>query len=153
MAAETGSGKTHSFLVPLIDKLCNEHDESANVASSDQGVSQPRKISLVLCPNVTLADQAVRMANGLCGENGEPLLSVVSLCGRQVLMLLLFGFGYRMMQLYGVTCITRWMWFTFSFRCAYQMFVILFSHKKTNFDCRDGQLMNLILLFRHQLLF
>ncbi|CAN6727248.1 unnamed protein product [Malus baccata var. baccata] len=85
VAAETGSGKTHSFLVPLIDKLCNanEHDESANVASSDQGVSQPRKISLVLCPNVTLADQVVRMANGLCGENGEPLLSVVSLCGRQ----------------------------------------------------------------------
>ncbi|XP_068332961.1 DEAD-box ATP-dependent RNA helicase 22 [Pyrus communis] len=83
VAAETGSGKTHSFLVPLIDKLCNEHDESANVASSDQGVSQPRKISLVLCPNVTLADQAVRMANGLRGENGEPLLSVVSLCGRQ----------------------------------------------------------------------
>ncbi|XP_070671265.1 DEAD-box ATP-dependent RNA helicase 22-like isoform X2 [Malus domestica] len=84
VAAETGSGKTHSFLVPLIDKLCNEHHEFANVASSDQGMSQPRQVSLVLCPNVTLADQVVRMANGLCGENGEPLLSVVSLCGRQV---------------------------------------------------------------------
>ncbi|KAM2636218.1 hypothetical protein EV1_020875 [Malus domestica] len=83
VAAETGSGKTHSFLVPLIDKLCNEHHEFANVASSDQGMSQPRQVSLVLCPNVTLADQVVRMANGLCGENGEPLLSVVSLCGRQ----------------------------------------------------------------------
>ncbi|KAL6294586.1 hypothetical protein ACE6H2_002728 [Prunus campanulata] len=83
VAAETGSGKTHSFLVPLIDKLCNEQNDSANIASSDQGVSQPRKISLVLCPNVTLSEQVVRMADGLCDENGKPLLSVVSLCGRQ----------------------------------------------------------------------
>ncbi|KAI5352457.1 hypothetical protein L3X38_005348 [Prunus dulcis] len=83
VAAETGSGKTHSFLVPLIDKLCNEQNDSANIASSDQGVSQPRKISLVLCPNVTLSEQVVRMSDGLCDENGKPLLSVVSLCGRQ----------------------------------------------------------------------
>lgn len=89
VAAETGSGKTHSFLVPLIDKLCNEQDDSGNAADSDQGVSPVRKISLVLCPNVTLCDQVVRMANGLCGENGEPLLRATSLCGRQVLMLLL----------------------------------------------------------------
>lgn len=88
VAAETGSGKTHSFLVPLIDKLCNERDDSGNAADSDQGVSPVRKISLVLCPNVTLCDQVVRMANGLCGENGEPLLRATSLCGRQVLMLL-----------------------------------------------------------------
>ncbi|XP_050373361.1 DEAD-box ATP-dependent RNA helicase 22 [Argentina anserina] len=83
VAAETGSGKTHSFLVPLIDKLCNEQEEFGNAADSDQGVSSVRKISLVLCPNVTLCDQVVRMANGLCGENGEPLLRATSICGRQ----------------------------------------------------------------------
>ncbi|XP_061991130.1 DEAD-box ATP-dependent RNA helicase 22 [Rosa rugosa] len=83
VAAETGSGKTHSFLVPLINKLCNEQEEPGNAADSDQGVSPVRKISLVLCPNVTLCDQVVRMANGLCGENGEPLLRATSLCGRQ----------------------------------------------------------------------
>lgn len=92
VAAETGSGKTHSFLVPLIDKLCNEQNDSANISSSDQGVSQPRKISLVLCPNVTLSEQVVRMADGLCDENGKPLLSVVSLCGRQVLIVFIILF-------------------------------------------------------------
>lgn len=83
VAAETGSGKTHSFLVPLIDKLCNEQDDSGNATDSAKGESPVRKISLVLCPNVTLCDQVVRMANGLCGENGEPLLRATSLCGRQ----------------------------------------------------------------------
>ncbi|BBG94127.1 DEA(D/H)-box RNA helicase family protein [Prunus dulcis] len=103
VAAETGSGKTHSFLVPLIDKLCNEQNDSANIASSDQGVSQPRKISLVLCPNVTLSEQVVRMADGLCDENGKPLLSVVSLCGRQVFdeadMLLSGGYQNKVIRL------------------------------------------------------
>ncbi|XP_024023930.1 DEAD-box ATP-dependent RNA helicase 22 isoform X2 [Morus notabilis] len=82
VAAETGSGKTHGYLVPLIDRLCNAQDDSDNVAS-DQGVSAPRKLCLVLCPNVTLCEQVVRMANVLCGDDGQPLLTAAAVCGRQ----------------------------------------------------------------------
>ncbi|PON46578.1 DEAD-box ATP-dependent RNA helicase [Parasponia andersonii] len=82
VAAETGSGKTHSYLVPLIDRLCTGEDDSGNVAS-EQGESPPRKVSLVLCPNVTLCEQVVRMANDLCGDDGQPLLTVAAVCGRQ----------------------------------------------------------------------
>ncbi|KAL5552955.1 hypothetical protein UlMin_040356 [Ulmus minor] len=82
IAAETGSGKTHSYLIPLIDRLCNEHESSEN-RSYDKEVYVPHKLSLVLCPNVTLCEQVVRMANGLCGEDGQPLLAVSAVCGRQ----------------------------------------------------------------------
>ncbi|XP_050203462.1 DEAD-box ATP-dependent RNA helicase 22 [Mercurialis annua] len=79
VAAETGSGKTHAYLVPLIEKLCSPlplDDEDG--ASNDE-----LRLSLVLCPNVLLCEQVVRMANGLCDDNGEPLLNVSSLGGRQ----------------------------------------------------------------------
>ncbi|KAL8241608.1 hypothetical protein R6Q59_011910 [Mikania micrantha] len=72
VAAETGSGKTHGYLVPLFHKhLCTtttENDED---------------ISLVLCPNVMLCEQVVRMATSICNQNGQPLLRVATVCGRQ----------------------------------------------------------------------
>ncbi|KAI3433104.1 uncharacterized protein J3R85_007309 [Psidium guajava] len=77
IAAETGSGKTHGYLVPLIDRLCNAHD----VDAGEQSILHS-KILLVLCPNVMLCEQVVRMASDLCGENGEPLLRVAAVCGR-----------------------------------------------------------------------
>ncbi|PWA46732.1 DNA/RNA helicase, DEAD/DEAH box type, N-terminal [Artemisia annua] len=40
-------------------------------------------MSLVLCPNVMLCEQVVRMANCICDDNGEPLLRVAAVCGRQ----------------------------------------------------------------------
>lgn len=85
IAAETGSGKTHGYLVPLIDRLGRTPDNSEE-ALPDEVVKKSRRISLVLCPNVMLCEQVVRMANGLCNQNGEPLLSVAAICGRQVLM-------------------------------------------------------------------
>lgn len=85
VAAETGSGKTHTYLVPLIDKLCNPLDHPKE-SDSDQGLVPPHRLSLVLCPNVLLCEQVVRMANDLCDDNGEPLLKVTAVCGRQVLM-------------------------------------------------------------------
>lgn len=81
VAAETGSGKTHAYLAPLINKLCDSGD-----SASDQILTPPHALSLVLCPNVLLCEQVVRMAHGLCDDNGEPLLRVVAVCGRQVLL-------------------------------------------------------------------
>ncbi|KAF3431326.1 hypothetical protein FNV43_RR26057 [Rhamnella rubrinervis] len=82
VAAETGSGKTHGYLAPLINQLCNTSHDSEESAS-EQGLSSTHKLGLVLCPNVTLCEQVVRMANGLCGEDDQPLLTVAAVCGRQ----------------------------------------------------------------------
>lgn len=87
IAAETGSGKTHSYLVPLMDKLFGAIFDSGEV-TSDQELTPPHRVSLVLCPNVLLCEQVVRMANDLCGDDGEPLLRVAAVCGRQVLNIL-----------------------------------------------------------------
>ncbi|CAI0379626.1 unnamed protein product [Linum tenue] len=84
IAAETGSGKTHSYLVPLIHKLSASSVGSVCDSASDKGFKPSREVSLVLCPNVLLCEQVVRMANGLCDENGDPLIRVAAVCGRQV---------------------------------------------------------------------
>lgn len=81
IAAETGSGKTYSYLAPLIDKLAQEHSPHA---VPDQDGFSPRKILLVLCPNVQLCEQVVRMADRLRGDTGETIVSVAAICGRQV---------------------------------------------------------------------
>ncbi|KAK4481873.1 hypothetical protein RD792_012784 [Penstemon davidsonii] len=83
VAAETGSGKTHGYLVPLVHKLCS----SLNVSETDnKEPSKHQHISLVLCPNVMLCEQVVRMANSLCNDSGEPLLRAAAICGRQGLL-------------------------------------------------------------------
>lgn len=97
IAAETGSGKTHGYLVPLFDRICTDPDDTGN-PTTGQEYAPPHKLSLVLCPNVLLCEQVVRMANGLCGDNGEPLLRAAAVCGRQVAMFLfrvqqIFTFG------------------------------------------------------------
>ncbi|CAL1413693.1 unnamed protein product [Linum trigynum] len=83
IAAETGSGKTHSYLVPLIHKLSASIGGSVCDSASDKGFKPSREVSLVLCPNVLLCEQVVRMASGLCDENGDPLIKVAAVCGRQ----------------------------------------------------------------------
>ena len=84
IAAETGSGKTHGYLVPLMNKLCTIPDNSVN-STAESVLSLPHRLSLVLCPNVMLCEQVVRMANCLSDDNGEPFLRVAAVCGRQVL--------------------------------------------------------------------
>lgn len=83
IAAETGSGKTHGYLVPLINRICSEHGDN-KLTGSDQDLASFNKLSLVLCPNVMLCEQVVQMANTLCDEHGKSLLRVTAVCGRQV---------------------------------------------------------------------
>lgn len=91
VAAETGSGKTHGYLVPLMDKLCAASDHPSS-AVGYQEMSPSHSLSLVLCPNVMLCEQVVRMANSLCDDNGTPVLKVAAVCGRQVPGFFLFFF-------------------------------------------------------------
>ena len=85
IAAETGSGKTDSYLVPLIDKLRDAQEHSLH-AVLDQKVTSPQNVLLVLCPNVQLCEQVVRMANSLCRDDGETIVSVAAICGKQVVI-------------------------------------------------------------------
>lgn len=89
VAAETGSGKTHGYLVPLIDKLCNTLENSGKDTQVEGQLTQLHSHSLVLCPNVMLCEQVVRMANCICNDSGEPLLRAAAVCGRQVLDIIL----------------------------------------------------------------
>ncbi|PIA40370.1 hypothetical protein AQUCO_02500218v1 [Aquilegia coerulea] len=82
VAAETGSGKTHGYLVPLIDKLYNSADRASSTKDG-RDYSRPHQFSLVLCPNVMLCEQVARMANCIHSDSGEPLLQVYAVCGRQ----------------------------------------------------------------------
>jgi len=85
IAAETGSGKTYSYLVPLIDKLRGPQEHSLH-AVSDQEVNSIQKVLLILCPNVQLCEQVVRMASSLCRDDGEAIVSVAAICGKQVVI-------------------------------------------------------------------
>ncbi|KAI3467475.1 hypothetical protein Pfo_024138 [Paulownia fortunei] len=83
VAAETGSGKTHGYLVPLIHRLCSTLDVSESALDDDLKLKKHHHVSVVLCPNVMLCEQVVRMANSLCDGAGEPLLRTAAICGRQ----------------------------------------------------------------------
>ncbi|CAH8302742.1 unnamed protein product [Eruca vesicaria subsp. sativa] len=84
VAAETGSGKTHGYLAPIIHQLTNTNTVLDSELTDGEERRNPLKsISLVLCPNVMLCEQVVRMINGLLGEDGSPLLNVEAVCGSQ----------------------------------------------------------------------
>lgn len=86
VAAETGSGKTHAYLVPLIHKLLQSQN-AANEAEKLRPGEYARRshhFALILCPNATLCQQVADMANALASSAGEPLLQVAIICGGQV---------------------------------------------------------------------
>lgn len=83
VAAETGSGKTHGYLIPLIEKLCSSSSNTEDGSCQDN-TAGAHDIVLVLCPNVMLCEQVVRMANSLLDDSGEPLKSAAAVCGPKV---------------------------------------------------------------------
>lgn len=101
VAAETGSGKTHGYLVPLMEKLLRARNDPGIEAPI--GKSNSFQLSLVLCPNVMLCEQVVRMANCLCGDNAVPLLRAAAICGKQVTYL----YTYMCLSLVFLLCQMR----------------------------------------------
>lgn len=101
IAAETGSGKTHSYLVPLIDKLSDPSEHSKETHGTKEDLLA-YKISLVLCPNVMLCEQVVQMANCLLDDSGNPLLRAAAVCGRHVnfLLFLLSFNSYNLLSIF-----------------------------------------------------
>lgn len=80
VAAETGSGKTHGYLIPLIEKLCSKSSSTEDVDPQNIAMGT-HDIVLVLCPNVMLCEQVVSMANSLLDVSGEPLKRAAAVCG------------------------------------------------------------------------
>ncbi|XP_020326580.1 probable ATP-dependent RNA helicase DDX28 [Oncorhynchus kisutch] len=64
-AAETGSGKTLSYLLPVIHKL-----QAEKAADSESIETTPRTRSVIIVPSRELADQVSAVARSLCGPFG-----------------------------------------------------------------------------------
>ncbi|KAG7371455.1 DEAD/DEAH box helicase domain protein [Nitzschia inconspicua] len=73
IGAETGSGKSYAYLIPLFDSILQEKAAVAAKASSTTDASTPLLPSydyaraIILVPNKELVHQVVRMAAPLCG--------------------------------------------------------------------------------------
>jgi len=72
IAAETGSGKTLTYLAPVFSNLLNQADAAGGYTAGRLG-------ALIMCPNATLCEQVTRVANSLVGEDGKPLLRTTML--------------------------------------------------------------------------
>lgn len=68
LAAETGSGKTYAYLLPLLDRLIKNEKKALEIRSSSSSsfspLVQPRAI--ILAPTHELARQLAASAKGLC---------------------------------------------------------------------------------------
>lgn len=96
VAAETGSGKTHAYLTPLVqiffkpstedvdvDYRVKIEDENTPVAVGERLVRKVEEFGLVLCPNALLCQQVADMANALQTRDGASMLRVVVISGGQ----------------------------------------------------------------------
>lgn len=70
IAAETGSGKTLSYLIPIWSNLLRKGSSGVDDESGSRATG-----ALILCPNATLCEQVARVADSLIdASTGEPLL-------------------------------------------------------------------------------
>lgn len=99
LAAETGSGKTLTYLAPLATLLLRGRQPGAPkpAAGADSGdagsgdgaegaaavaADRRRPLALVLVPNTALAAQVIAAADALRGADGGPLLRTVTVSSR-----------------------------------------------------------------------
>lgn len=106
VAAETGSGKTHTYLIPLIQVLLEGRrshpapsSEALTPAAVASALAEGQEVRLplwaqeeshrasafvlVLCPNATLCQQVADMAHALKDPEGSPLLKIAVVAGGQ----------------------------------------------------------------------
>ena len=67
IGAETGSGKTYAYLLPLVQSVLNQKQQM-------KGLSYEYCRAVILVPNKELAQQVVRMAASLCGGINQCVL-------------------------------------------------------------------------------
>ena len=85
VAAETGSGKTLSYLVPIFSNLlanghgANSHGDDGAMDSDTSSKTKGRVGALILAPNAILVNQVAAVASSLVGDDGEQLLRVAAL--------------------------------------------------------------------------
>ncbi len=99
LAAETGSGKTYSYLAPIAAALLRSRDATAAATADGPSSSggrpadreealaaaaarNARPVALVLVPNTALAAQVIAAADALRGADGAPLLRTVTVSSR-----------------------------------------------------------------------
>ncbi|GIL99170.1 hypothetical protein Vretimale_4395 [Volvox reticuliferus] len=83
ITAETGSGKTLSYIIPIANLMLKQRaaleryqeQQQADPAGVSVRALVRRYHALVLCPNAALCQQVVATVNGLCGPEGEQLLT------------------------------------------------------------------------------
>lgn len=73
VGAETGSGKTLAYLIPFIDDILQKKQQSDDEFVMDYDYCR----AVILVPNKELANQVLRMAVDLCGEEDGPRSCVV----------------------------------------------------------------------------
>jgi len=73
IGAETGSGKTLSYLLPLLDDILQQKQKIAD-GEKDAKLSYDYARALILVPNKELVQQVIRMAVPLCGDDQSSVL-------------------------------------------------------------------------------
>ena len=80
IAAETGSGKTLSYLVPIFSNLLRAGHGFRRGETETGELSRVARVgALVLVPNASLVAQVVSVCDSLVDDRGDPLLKTVGL--------------------------------------------------------------------------